>query len=140
MTLNRKIAWGVMWGIALVFCLIIALFPGKRENTAETAGAVPAQNLESGNTTVPEKESMKTALLEWRRDPFVLEERTLPSGGNRLTGIIFDENQQEQSYAIIDEQLVKVGDQVNGWKVLKIGKNSVGIENDGRKEELFLNQ
>ena len=140
MTRNRKITWIVIWGVALVFYLIIVLFSEKKRETAEIASAVPMQDLKPKNAAVPEKEDIKVTVLEWHRDPFVLEERALPLGGNRLTGIIVDESQQGQSYAIIDEQLVKVGDQVNGSKVLKIGKNSVGIESDGRKEELFLTQ
>ena len=140
MTQNRKMAWVVIWGSALLLCLITVFFPAKKKEPAKAASEAPAQDLGLGNRAVSVKENGKATLLEWRRDPFVLEERSLPSGGSRLTGIIFDENQQAQSYAIIDEQLVKVGDQVNGWKVLKINKNSVDIESDGRKEELFLNQ
>ncbi len=140
MTQNRKVAWIAVWGIAFLLCLITVFFPAKKRETAKTASEAPVQDSGLENTAVSVKKHEKTPLLEWRRDPFVLEERILPSGGNRLTGIIFDENQQEQSCAIIDEQLVKVGDQINGSKVLKIHKDSVDIENDGRKEELFLNQ
>lgn len=140
MTQNRKVAWIVVCGAAFLLCLIAVFFPAKKRETEKAASKAPIQDLGAGNTAVSMKKSAKAPLLEWRRDPFVLEERVLPWGGNRLTGIIFDENQQEQFYAIIDEQLVKVGDQVNGSKVLKIHKNSVDIENDGRKEELFLNQ
>ena len=140
MTRTRKIAWGVMWGAALLFCLSIALFSEKQGSTARVTTVVSGQDLKPESAADLVEENAGTAALEWGRDPFVLEERALSSGENRLTGIVFDENQQEQSYAIIDGQLVKAGDEINGWKVLKIGKNSVDIENDGRKEELFLNQ
>lgn len=85
-----------------------------------------------------------------RRDPFVplltREGRRIhPPGsdgegafsgaeGLRLEGIVFDPG--EESYAILDGQLVREGEEVGGVRVLEIGPDSVTVLSDGEPQEL----
>lgn len=112
--------------------LFWGLYPRSHEKWRGASQTPPqAQDLVSSGAGIE-----KT--LQWGRDPFVLSEPAVVSGTNRLTGIIFDEIRLDQSYAIIDQQLVKAGDSVNGARVVQINKNSVIVEINGEQEELFL--
>ncbi len=69
-----------------------------------------------------------------KRDPFIalvtpdgrllkLEREETPSGGLLLEGIIYDEH--GLSYAIVNGEVVNIGDKVSDYQVLKIEKNKV---------------
>jgi hypothetical protein len=81
-----------------------------------------------------------------RRDPFlplISPEGTLlkletqvNSGGISLEGVIYDKS--GESYAIVDSKVVKVGDTVGDWQVLKIEQNKVIFQKDGQVQESEL--
>jgi len=83
-----------------------------------------------------------------RRDPFIpivtTDGRLIkvqPEGGVTglaLEGIILDEN--GVSYAMINGDVVKIGDDVNGFEVLKIEDNKVILIKDGEPLEIELNK
>lgn len=86
---------------------------------------------------IAQQESKYDAL--GKRDPFIplvtpdgrllkLEER---EGGNILSleGVIYDKN--GLSYAIVNNGIVKIGDKVGDYQVLKIEKNRVIFVKDG---------
>ncbi len=131
MTPRRKFLWIAVWLLAVL--LFWGLFP-KRDG--KWGGAPQDSSQAQGPAFSPDPDAEKT--LRWGRDPFVMAEPAVISGTNRLTGIIFDENRVDQSYAIIDQQLVKAGDNINGARVVQINRNSVIIEINGEQEELLL--
>ncbi|MFH1413651.1 MAG: hypothetical protein ABIG56_02265 [Candidatus Omnitrophota bacterium] len=56
--------------------------------------------------------------------------------GLYLEGIIFDEN--GKSYAIVNAEVVMVGDRVNDYQLLKIEKNKVFFSKEGQITEILL--
>ena len=54
----------------------------------------------------------------------------------RLEGIIYDDN--GMSYAIVNGSVVKVGDPIGGFQVLKIRKNLVAFIKDGQVSEIEI--
>ncbi|TRZ96165.1 hypothetical protein D4R78_01550 [bacterium] len=83
-----------------------------------------------------------------RRDPFIplvtsdgrllnLETKADSSSLN-LEGIIYDSD--DLSYAVVNGEVVKVGDEVNGYDVLKIEKNKVIFIKDSQPMEIELKE
>ncbi len=81
-----------------------------------------------------------------KRDPFIAlvtpDGRLLKldqeegAGGLSLEGIIYDKN--GMSYAIVNGQIVKVGDMVAKYQVLRIEKNKVIFIKEGEQTEIEL--
>ena len=133
---KRKTIWIVIWISVMIICIPLILPTQKKVNKKSLSLSLVKQYQDSSLQKLPPVQEP----LQWGRDPFVLGQETL-TGGYRLTGIILDENNGKESYAIIDKQLVKVGDKINDSMILKIGKNYVTMEKvNGEKEDLFLNQ
>ena len=78
---------------------------------------------------------------DWKRDPFIIIEKDLADlerkfsakdefkkpelSQLKLTGIIFSKEKSADNYAVISDQLLKVGDQIMGFKVAEVRPNSV---------------
>jgi hypothetical protein len=84
-----------------------------------------------------------------RRDPFIplvtaegrllkLETKSSSSSSLNLEGIIYDSN--DLSYAIVNGEVIKVGDEVSGYDVLKIEKNKVILIKDSQPIEIELKE
>ncbi|MCX5715694.1 MAG: hypothetical protein NTV07_02310 [Candidatus Omnitrophica bacterium] len=73
----------------------------------------------------------------WGRDPFSFGKSTYASAENGmvLNGIVWDENAPS---AIINDNIVKVGEEVDGKKVAEIKKDKVILTKDGAVYELNL--
>lgn len=81
-----------------------------------------------------------------KRNPFIplvspdgrllkLEKEEAP-GNLAIEGIIYDKH--GQSYAIVNGQVLRIGDEVLGYRVLKIEKNKVTFIKDGQPQEIEL--
>jgi len=75
----------------------------------------------------------------WGRDPFFSV--TANTGNTKLgdlivNGIVWDE---KNPYAIIDRDVVKVGDKLGNMTVIEITENSVILEENGERYTLTLN-
>jgi len=84
-----------------------------------------------------------------KRNPFIplvapdgrllkFDENEKESGNLALEGIIYDKS--GQSYAIVNAQIVRIGDEVGGYQVLKIEKNKVIFVKDGQPKEVELKE
>ena len=84
------------------------------------------------------RHSRKTVYQDWKRDPFSLERMLNAQGvGLELVGIMYDE---KTCHALINEDVVRIGDTIEGNKVIDIQKDKV-ILNDGQKNfELRLQE
>jgi hypothetical protein len=79
-----------------------------------------------------------------RRDPFfALVDKdgryisdTEYSGGLNLSGILWDP--QGKSSALINAQVLRIGESINGFKIKEITKNSVTISKEGKNYILRL--
>lgn len=75
---------------------------------------------------------------EWGRDPFILGmgKRGAKVGFPlRVTGIIFEKDRPEATYAIINEVIIRIGVEIAGAEVIDIQTNSVTLR---RGEEEFV--
>jgi hypothetical protein len=88
----------------------------------------------------------KAASLPWRRDPFLLEKEGVralkPADDNffanlRLSGIIWA---KEGGCAVVNDWVVKVGDEVGGATVREICKDHLVLEKQGRQYLLRLRE
>jgi hypothetical protein len=71
--------------------------------------------------------------IKWGKDPFLLAESKVKEQGMEdliLNGIVSD---QENPYAIINNDVVKLGDKVNDMTVIEINEKSVILEQDGQQ-------
>lgn len=76
---------------------------------------------------------------DWGRDPFSFATSSDSGPGLEgliLNGIMWD---AEAPYAIVNSDVVKVGDKLRGMKVTAITENSVVLEYEGKKYTLNLN-
>lgn len=80
---------------------------------------------------------------EWGRDPFILGSKKMGVKIGfpldlRVTGIIFDKDRPEATYAIINKVVVRIGDEIAGAKVVDIQKGSVSLKKNGEEFVLRL--
>ncbi|MBI4435996.1 MAG: hypothetical protein HY590_01060 [Candidatus Omnitrophica bacterium] len=84
-----------------------------------------------------------TELLTWKRDPFILgigKEGELPTLQLKVSGIIYDETRPEATYAIINEEVVRIGDNLHGIKVIDIQPDYVRLKKFNQEVILYLYQ
>ena len=92
---------------------------------------------ESAMTIVPEPESWDK--LRWGRDPFLPDTSNTKEQGMEdlaLNGIMPD---KQNPYAIINNEVVKLGDKVGGMTVIEINENNVVLDENGQRHTLELN-
>ena len=106
----------------------------SQEPVVETAPAAPEEkNLASLKAKAKE--------LQWGRDPFILSLRKgeeLPTLQLQVTGIIYDPIHAEETYAIINDEVVRIGDNLRGIKVVDIQPDSVRFKKFNQEFTLFL--
>lgn len=81
--------------------------------------------------------------LVWKRDPFVLggsEEGKGPALQLKVSGIIFDDIRPEATYAILNEEVVRIGDDFHGIKVVDIQPDYVRLKKFDQELILYLYQ
>ncbi|MEO0102491.1 MAG: hypothetical protein ABIK81_02175 [candidate division WOR-3 bacterium] len=88
------------------------------------------------------KTTTPTSLVEeeegWGEDPFVRDFSFLTEIKDlRLTAITISES---KSYALINDMILGVGDEIAGKRVVAIEKDKVVVEKGGRKFEVYLGQ
>jgi len=79
--------------------------------------------------------------LEWRRDPFSLAlqgNTNLPTLQLKVSGIIYDPIRPEATYAIINEEVLRIGDSIQGIKVIDIQPNYVRLKKFNQVVILYL--
>jgi len=77
--------------------------------------------------------------IKWGRDPFLLDAFNVQGQGMEdlaLNGIAAD---KENPYAIINNDVVKLGDKVNGMTVIEINEKNVVLDENGQRHTLELN-
>ena len=96
----------------------------------------------------PEGESLtglkqKAKEMKWDRDPFILsieKGEELPTLQLKVTGIIYDEARPEATYAIINDQVIRIGDSIDGIRVIDIQADAVQLKKFDRQFTLYLYQ
>jgi len=127
--------------VAVNILVFFNAFSPTSKKISKVATKTVLQPQEKGEASAPvtleSKSSSSTAHELWGRDPFVRKLAPAQSEKESLEGIIWDE---ETPMAMINDSVVKVGDNVNGNTVIEIKQDCV-ILNDGRKNfELKLGE
>jgi len=116
----------------------------KKPKTAATPGQISSfptpfgQDVPMSVQAVQKKK--KRSEPEYGRDPFVekeiiVEQEKGPESLLDLQGISWD---AENPYAIIDGNVVEVGDQIGGYRIVDIKQFSVTIKNEEEEIELRI--
>lgn len=80
-------------------------------------------------------EQAKAGSMESGRDPFVFGQAAAAPGDLVLSGIVWDE---ESPSAIINGEIVRIGRQIDGRKIIDIQKTKIILSEDGQIYELNL--
>ncbi len=94
------------------------------------AKALPAQESASSRQ-IQRQEAHR---LEWRRDPFTRAVSVESQGGMTLSGILWD---ADQPMAILNGQIVRVGETIEGYRVLEIAKDHVTVTDGTQVQQLY---
>lgn len=77
--------------------------------------------------------------IKWGRDPFLLDSANVKEQGMEdlvLNGVVSD---KLSPYAIINNDVVKIGDKVSGMTVIEINEKNVVLDENGQRRTLELN-
>jgi len=121
----------------LALIAVFVWYNGLRSFSKQKTNA-PSGDIEASSSRQEIKQKKRSGYKDWGRDPFVITQAPAAnSSALALGGIVYDE---KDSYALINNQLLHIGDEVNGNRVVDIQQDTV-ILNDGNKNiELKLEQ
>ena len=129
---NKKLTILIILGATAVFSLlygIISTPKGRKKLTPKESAIYRDARTEPEKMISPMKRhAKKTKFTKWARDPFLLKGTASSASG--LTGIIWDEKSPK---ALIDDDIVGIGDKWGGNTVIDIKQDRV-ILNDGTKD------
>jgi hypothetical protein len=131
--------------LVAIFLLLVSHAAFKKKPHLSAAAVTP---LNAGATDLSfldavrkndELRSAQSAVWEkpWRRDPFLAQVSSAAVASRlKLNGIVWDE---KNPYAMVNDKVVKVGDVIEGFRVLEIKQGSVILWSDaGKFHELKL--
>ncbi len=105
-----------------------------------SAKALPAQELKPLFMTKKPEVKKEEREIGWGRDPFTLQETSIDRvdtiANLKLMGITIDKT--AKSMAIINNELLSVGDKIGKFRVIKISKGSVIVTDEKENFELKL--
>ena len=128
-------------GIGILFLIFFILGSIKNTNRKKITPVKAYNEIVAGSLAAPVSKILQYRPREsWGRDPFYPETSfggiSSNVSGFILNGIAWD---AENPYAIINDEIAKVGDKISGMTVIEINEKSVVIEQDGQKHTLELN-
>lgn len=134
--------------IAIVLCImaVISLIYGMRAAPKGERQAAPISEVSSQDEAVPtapriipiKRRAAKTNFNFWGRNPFVQEETAVKAVEKfTLNGIMWDE---KKPLAIINNDVVGIGDKVGESRIVGITKESVILNDGTRNFELRLTE
>ena len=122
-------------GVIIFIFLIISYIPKPRDNKT-VSGNEPYSGSEMVTAASPKTQFWDS--VKWDKDPFLLDTSNMKERGMEdmtLNSIVSD---KENPYAIINNDVVKLGDKVNDMTIIEINEKSVVLEQDGQKHVLEL--
>ncbi len=132
---NKKLIILAVLGALAIFSLIYGIFAptktGRQLSTQESAFLREKGILSEEKPILTQRVAKRTNYTSWGRNPFTLQKTSSKAfKGLILGGIMWD---KEKPMAIINEEIVKIGDNVSGNIVVDIKQGRV-ILNDGVKD------
>ena len=121
---QQLIILGVVVAILIVATVMTVFRPrAKKAEQAKTHSAAAT----AVQKTAPQKGQIISSSKSWGRDPFAIGGGSTEEGGGpvSLSGIFCD---PPKSYCIIDGKVAKVGDEVSGYRILEINKDTVTVK------------
>ncbi len=111
----------------------------------ETRAAGPALDAPPGVITLDLPEALparqpqrdRASRLAWGRDPFTGGSAGAEVSGFDLSGILWDTT---QPIAVINGQMLRVGDELEGYKVTQIAQDSVSLFDGSQTVTLVISQ
>jgi hypothetical protein len=125
--------------IPVLFFILFGSLSGAKAKHPAAAG-VPQPPLPDFLISAKQQASEKLDAMSWGRDPFVFGTAKIYSDEDNtlsLNGIAWDEKAPS---AIVNNKVVKVGDQIAGNRIADIKKDKVIVTKDGNFYELNLRQ
>lgn len=131
---SKQINWGPLFVLMVLFLITGPLIAPVFSTTFKRSGFTDASSPYSkGAYQVPTETAALSTASETRKAQFGLEEMTLASPRLNLSGIVFS---NEGSYSIINEKVLRVGEEINGAKLTLVEPNRVKLLYQG--EEITL--
>ncbi len=134
-------------GVLLLLVLIynIAFFSGRGKGI-DHPSAIPGTAVqgEGGRTSPASAQSQEGGMAgEWRRDPFWHpggKSHGAPPAGRKAPGLHLEATMAEggKAYAIINSDIVGIGERFNGYVVEEIGDQFVKLKGPGGTKTLFI--
>jgi type II secretory pathway component PulC len=137
---KRKYIIYTLFVLAVIYGLANLESKGPKTDTSSQPVPAPANRVPM-RPSPNQIDIAKYNSLPWGKDPFVHETSTagsaeVPSGAVwELGGILYDDTNPA---AIINSRIVRVGQSIEGARVLRINKKMVTLEKDGREFSITL--
>ena len=125
-------------GIGVVILIFLVTSHVSKPGAGKGASKNEAYHVsESAMTAVSEPESWDK--LRWGRDPFLPD--TYNTKEHSMEDLVFNGimPDKQNPYAIINNEIVKLGDKADGMTVIEINENSVVLDENGKRHTLELN-
>lgn len=131
----------ILGAVLLIGIIKISLLPNKKL-TKQTPAVVPkTMGVSYTSKNIIDKKLIRikseAEKIGWERNPFIRSKipgRPVTLSLN-LAGIIWDE---QNPHAIISDNLVKEGDVIGKYKIIKVNKDSVVISSDEGQKTLHI--
>ncbi len=115
----------ILGAVILIFVVMVLVAIFKPHRKKAPAPAKAAAQAEAVQRVEEVKERKVSSFKDWGRDPFTVGTNAVELSGDLvLSGIIWDD---KKPYCIINEKVVKAGDEISGYKVVEIKKESVSV-------------
>lgn len=111
---------------------------GADAPAASTAPSQQAQSVPAAQAEVLERRKIqreRAGRVGWRRDPFTRGMARGQIGGFTLSGILWD---AASPIAIINGQILRAGEEIDGFRVIKIAQDRVSLTDEIETFDLLI--
>jgi len=120
--------------LAFIFVLTRALSTPQTDNAAKSAGFGPSAAVAAATAPADEEANWQIPAVypEMLRDPMQFGSQTSQAHSGNLTvrGIVYSEDNPS---AVVGTEIVRIGDEIAGAKVVKINPDSVEFESEDKR-------
>ncbi|MEK6743456.1 MAG: hypothetical protein AABZ15_07600 [Nitrospirota bacterium] len=142
---NKYVIAGLGAVLFLVLVYNITFFSGRKKGI-DRPSAAPGTTVQGGGDStspVPAKFPESSVAGEWRRDPFWYpggRSRGAPQAGKKTPGLHLEATMAKggKAYAIINGDIVGIGERFHGYIVTEIGDQFVKLKGPGGTKTLKL--
>jgi type II secretory pathway component PulC len=136
---NKKKIELTITGISVIILIFLIMNHISKPKANKSMPNIEPYSTSESGFEITNNEQRTTNDERWGRDPFLLDASNVKEQGMEdlvLNGIVSD---RDNPYAIINNDVVKLGNKVNGMTIIEINEKNVVLEQDGQKHTLELN-